>query len=208
MVGLRASSTRLSRPVLAGCSSSSTPGLVLNWLGDSLDGTLARHRRRRAAAVRLLRRSPGGRLRRPLRSRAASRFSALMSPLVAAGLARRATTCWRSRPISPPTRSADSRSPGGRSAGPSSGSLLAVVNGLVFCAAPGVPSAGRRGSSSTSWAWVRPRPSVVLAVVAGVRGTRALALDEGWAPALGANGHAGGAMRRSSLVEGEALSLV
>jgi hypothetical protein len=49
---------------------------------------------------------------------------------------------------------------------------------------------------------------VALAAVAGIRGTRALARDEGWAPALGADGRASEAARRPSLVEGEALSLV
>ena len=131
-------------------------GLVLNWLGDSLDGTLARYRRRRAAAVRLLRRSPRGRLRRPLRSGGLA-LSGLMSPLVAAGLLvayylLAIETYLATYAI-------------GRfkiSWGPVGGTelriVLAAVNGLVFCG-PGCSSAGRRGSSSTSWAWVRPRPS-------------------------------------------------
>ena len=47
---------------------------------------------------------------------------------------------------------------------------------------------------------------VVLAVAAGVRGTRALLREEGWAPAGGRPGHP--PRRSSSRVEGEALSLV
>jgi hypothetical protein len=49
---------------------------------------------------------------------------------------------------------------------------------------------------------------LVLAVIAGVRGTRALARAEGWAPRVRADRGPGRRVGHASLVEGEALSQV
>jgi archaetidylinositol phosphate synthase len=179
-------------------------GLALNWLGDSLDGTLARHRgceRPRfgfyvdhlvdAFGVLLL---LGG-----------LALSGLMSPLVAAGflaayyllaietyLAAHAIGRFRI------------------SWGPFGGTelriVLAVVNGLVLWRP--TMGAGRwlvfdllgAGAAATL---------AVLSVVAGIAGTRILARAEGWAPALDATGATrGNARRPEPRLEGEALSQV
>ena len=179
-------------------------GLALNWLGDSLDGTLARHRgceRPRFGfyvdhlvdafgALLLL----GG-----------LALSGLMSPLVAAGFLvayylLAIETYLATHAI-------------GRfkiSWGPFGGTelriLVALVNGLVLWR----PTVGTAqwlvfdvfgaGAAATL---------AVLSVVAGITGTRILARAEGWAPALDATGAArGNARRPAPLVEGEALSQV
>jgi archaetidylinositol phosphate synthase len=180
-------------------------GLALNWLGDSLDGTLARYRGverpRFGFYVDHLADAFG-----VLFVLGGLALSALMSPLAAAGLLvayylLSIETYLATYAI-------------GRfriSWGPVGGTelriVLALVNGLAFVQ----PRVVVGGSSWLVFDVLGVGSAVGLvglAVVAGIRGTRALAHDEGWAPTLRAGEHAGGAMRRSSLVEGEALSLV
>jgi len=180
-------------------------GLAVNWLGDSLDGTLARYRHverpRFGFYVDHLVDAFGA-----LFVLGGLALSGLMSPLVAAGFLAAyyllaIETYLATYAI-------------GRfkiSWGPVGGTelriLLALVNGLVLFQP-------RVAVGASSWLVFdvlglgATAALGVLALVAGVRGTRALARAEGWAPALGAGEHGGGAMRRSSLVEGEALSLV
>jgi len=180
-------------------------GLAVNWLGDSLDGTLARYRHverpRFGFYVDHLADAFGA-----LFVLGGLALSGLMSPLVAAGFLAAyyllaIETYLATYAI-------------GRfkiSWGPVGGTelriLLALVNGLVLFQP-------RVAVGASSWLVFdvlglgATAALGVLALVAGVRGTRALARAEGWAPALGAGEHGGGAMRRSSLVEGEALSLV
>ena len=180
-------------------------GLAVNWLGDSLDGTLARYRHverpRFGFYVDHLADAFGA-----LFVLGGLALSGLMSPLVAAGFLAAyyllaIETYLATYAI-------------GRfkiSWGPVGGMelriLLALVNGLVLFQP-------RVAVGASSWLVFdvlglgATAALGVLALVAGVRGTRALARAEGWAPALGAGEHGGGAMRRSSLVEGEALSLV
>jgi len=156
-------------------------GLVLNWLGDSLDGTLARYRGverpRFGFYVDHLVDAVG-----VLFALGGLAFSALMSPLVAAGcliayyllaietyLATYAIGRFKI------------------SWGPVGGTelriVLAVVNGLVFVQ----PRVFVGGSSWLVFDVLGVGTTTalgVLAIVAGIRGTRALALAEGWAPPL------------------------
>lgn len=179
-------------------------GLAVNWLGDSLDGTLARYRR--------VERPRFGFYADHLVDAFGVLFvlgglalSGLMTPLVAAGLLvayylLAIETYLATYAI-------------GRfkiSWGPFGGTelriLLAAVNVLVLF---------RPRLAAGSFAWLAfdvlgvtgAVVLVALAVAAGIRGTRALARDEGWAPALGAD-RAHPAVTRRALVEGEALSLV
>jgi phosphatidylglycerophosphate synthase len=154
-------------------------GLALNWLGDSLDGTLARHRGAERprfgfyvdhlvdafGALFLL----GG-----------LGLSGLMSPLVAAGLLvayflLAIETYLATYAI-------------GRfkiSWGPLGGTelriLLAAANVFVFLR-PRVPVAGGSWLLLDVVGVVSSTALLVLAVGAGFRGTRALARIEGWAP--------------------------
>ena len=180
-------------------------GLVLNWLGDSLDGTLARYRGverpRFGFYVDHLVDAFG-----VLFVLGGLAFSALMSPLVAAGcliayyllaietyLATYAIGRFKI------------------SWGPVGGTelriVLAVVNGLVFVQ----PRVFVGGSSWLAFDVLGVGATAalgVLAVVAGVRGTRALALDEGWAPPLPPRAAPRALDRHERRCEGEALSLV
>jgi archaetidylinositol phosphate synthase len=161
--------------------------LVLNWLGDSLDGTLARHRRverpRFGFYVDHLVDAFG-----VLFVLGGLALSGLMTPLVAAGFLvayylLSIETYLATYAI-------------GRfkiSWGPVGGTELriglAVVNVLVFFE-PRLPGSSWLvfdvlGAGATAGL-------CVLAVVAGVRGTRALARREGWAPPLAATGLPGG----------------
>jgi archaetidylinositol phosphate synthase len=164
--------------------------LALNWLGDSLDGTLARHRRVERprfgfyvdhlvdafGAVFLL----GG-----------LAVSGLMSPLVALGflaayfllsieayLATYAVGRFRI------------------SWGPIGGTelriLLAALNVLVLFR-PRLSLGGASWLLFDVLGVAAGAGLVVLAAVAGVRGTRALAHVEGWAPAGGLDGTQPGA---------------
>lgn len=177
--------------------------LVLNWLGDSLDGTLARHRGverpRFGFYVDHLADAFGA-----LFVLGGLALSGLMSPLVAAAFLAAyyllaIETYLATYAI-------------GRfkiSWGPFGGTelriLLAAVNVLVLfrprllvgessCLAFDVLGTGASAAL------------VVLAAAAGFRGTRALLREEGWAPAGGRP--VPPPRRCSSRVEGEALSLV
>ncbi len=159
-------------------------GLALNWLGDSLDGTLARHRGcerpRFGFYVDHLADALGalfvlGGLAR----------SGLMSPLVAAGflvayyllaievyLATYAIGRFKI------------------SWGPFGGTelriLLALVNGLVLWR-PRLALGGEEWLVLDLLGAGAAAALTALAVVAGARGTRALARAEGWAPRLRAS---------------------
>ena len=161
---------------------------------------------RRAAALRLLRRSPRGRLRRAVRA-GRTRAVGPHEPPRGGGRSLRPTSCWRSKPISRPTRSAASRSPGARSAGRSCGSCWPSSTGSSS-SSPGWPWARRRGSSSTSWAWAPPRPSASSPSwpESGEPG-RWCARKAGPRPS-GANPPSHVLGGRPPRVEGEALSLV
>jgi archaetidylinositol phosphate synthase len=180
-------------------------GLAVNWLGDSLDGTLARYRRverpRFGFYVDHLVDALGA-----LLVLGGLALSGLMSPLVAAGFLvayylLAIETYLATYAI-------------GRfkiSWGPVGGTelriLLAVVNVFVLFR----PRFHAGGGSWLVFDAMGAGVSValvILAVVAGIRGTRALARTEGWAPPLGADRVPGVRTPRSSLVEGEALSLV
>jgi len=181
-------------------------GLAFNWLGDSLDGTLARYRGverpRFGFYVDHLVDALGA-----LLVLGGLGLSGLMSPLVAAGLLvayflLAIETYLATYAI-------------GRfkiSWGPLGGTelriLLAALNGVVLFR----PRLTVGGVSWLAFDVVGVAASaalVGLAVGAGIRGTRALARVEGWAPSVGEaeRGH-GTSTRRSPLVEGEALSLV
>ena len=178
--------------------------LVFNWLGDSLDGTLARHRGverpRFGFYVDHLADAFGA-----LFVLGGLALSGLMSPLVAAAFLAAyyllaIETYLATYAI-------------GRfkiSWGPVGGTelriLLAAVNVLVLFRP-------RMLVGESSWLafdvlGVGAAAALgVLAIVAGIRGTRALARVEGWAPALGGTlpNRRG---ERTPRVEGEALSLV
>lgn len=180
-------------------------GLVLNWLGDSLDGTLARYRGverpRFGFYVDHLVDAFG-----VLFVLGGLALSALMSPLVAAGFLiayylLAIETYLATYAI-------------GRfkiSWGPFGGTelriVLAVVNGLVLFR-PRLPVGGSSWLVFDILGVGATVALLVLAVVAGIRGTRALAREEGWAPMLGADPPPRASAGHSSLVEGEALSLV
>ncbi len=178
--------------------------LALNWLGDSLDGTLARHRGverpRFGFYVDHLVDAFGA-----LFVLGGLGLSGLMSPLVAAGLLAAyfllaIETYLATYAI-------------GRfkiSWGPFGGTelriLLAFLNMLVLFR-PRVSAGGGSWLVFDVLGTAAAAALVALALVAGIRGTRALARAEGWAPPLGADRGPFGRVRRASLVEGEALSL-
>ena len=180
-------------------------GLVLNWLGDSLDGNLARYRGferpRFGFYVDHLVDAFG-----VLFVLGGLALSALMSPLVAAGFLiayylLAIETYLATYAI-------------GRfkiSWGPVGGTelriVLAAVNGLVLFQ----PRLSLGGSSWLAFDVLGVGATValgVLAVVAGVRGTLALALAEGWAPPLPPPPARPATPRREGRCEGEALSCV
>jgi len=178
-------------------------GLALNWLGDSLDGTLARYRRverpRFGFYVDHLVDALGA-----LCLLGGLAVSGIMSPLVAAGfLAAYYLLAIESY------LAANAIGRFKISWGPVGGTelriLLATVNVLVLFR-PRV-SAGRGswlvfdavGAGATA-------VLLILAVVAGIRGTRTLAREEGWAPPLGADHVPGERAGRTSPAEGRADS--
>ena len=168
-------------------------GLALNWLGDSLDGTLARHRGaerpRFGFYVDHLVDAFGA-----LLVLSGLGLSGLMSPLVAAGLLvayflLAIETYLATYAI-------------GRfkiSWGPLGGTelriLLAAVNVFVLVS-PRVSVGDGRWLVFDVIGAAAGAALVVLAVAAGIRGTRALARAEGWAPALGADQSHAGSVRR------------
>jgi phosphatidylglycerophosphate synthase len=187
--------------------------LALNWLGDSLDGTLARHRGverpRFGFYVDHLADAFGA-----LFVLGGLALSGLMSPLVAAAVLAAyfllaIETYLATYAI-------------GRfeiSFGPFGGTelrlLLATANVLVL-ARPAWTLAGSEWLAFDVLGVPVAAVLGVLAVVCGVRGTRALVRLEGWAPARPIH-DAGGARResagvgerkRTSVFEGEALSQV
>jgi len=181
-------------------------GLALNWLGDSLDGTLARYRGverpRFGFYVDHLVDALGA-----LLVLGGIGLSGLMSPLAAAGLLvayflLAIETYLATYAI-------------GRfkiSWGPLGGTelriLLAAVNVFVLFR-PRVSVGGGSWLVFDVLGAAASAALVVLAVGAGIRGTRALARAEGWAPSAGeAEWCHDTSARRSPLVEGEALSLV
>ncbi|HYN03053.1 MAG TPA: hypothetical protein VE359_11445 [Vicinamibacteria bacterium] len=160
-------------------------GLALNWLGDSLDGTLARYRHverpRFGFYVDHLVDAFGA-----LLVLGGLALSGLMSPLAAAGFLvayflLAIETYLATYAI-------------GRfkiSWGPLGGTelriVLALVNGLVFFE----PRVSVGGSSWLVFDVLGVGATAalgVLAIVAGVRGTRVLAREEGWAPMLDPGG--------------------
>jgi len=180
-------------------------GLALNWLGDSLDGTVARYRHverpRFGFYVDHLVDALGA-----LFVLGGLALSGLMSPLVAAGFLvayylLAIETYLATYAI-------------GRfkiSWGPVGGTelrlLLAAANVFVLFR-PRLSAAFGSVLVFDALAAGAAAILMILAVVAGIRGTRALARAEGWAPTLGAGQGPAGNGRRTSLVEGEALSLV
>jgi archaetidylinositol phosphate synthase len=156
-------------------------GLAVNWLGDSLDGTLARHRHverpRFGFYVDHLVDAFGA-----LLVLVGLALSGLMTPLVAAGFLvayylLAIETYLATYAI-------------GRfkiSWGPFGGTelriLLAVVNGLVFFR-PRLPVGGSSWLLFDVLGVGAAALLVILAVVAGIRGMRTLVRDEGWAPSL------------------------
>jgi phosphatidylglycerophosphate synthase len=180
-------------------------GLAVNWLGDSLDGTLARYRHverpRFGFYVDHLVDAFGA-----LLVLGGLALSGLMSPLVAAGFLvayflLAIETYLATYAI-------------GRfkiSWGPFGGTelriVLALLNGLVLFQ----PRLSLGGSSWLAFDVLGVGATValgVLAVVAGVRGTLALALAEGWAPPLPPPPTRPATPRREGRCEGEALSCV
>jgi phosphatidylglycerophosphate synthase len=179
--------------------------LALNWLGDSLDGTLARHRRverpRFGFYVDHLVDAFGA-----LFLVGGLAVSGLMSPLAAACLlvayfllaieTHLATYAIGRFKVS---------------WGPLGGTelrlVLACVNGLVLWRP-------RWALGTAEWlvfdvlGMGAAAVLATLAIVAGVRGTRHLARAEGWAPTAPAASAPHGGRRRERLVEGEALSLI
>jgi phosphatidylglycerophosphate synthase len=176
--------------------------LALNWLGDSLDGTLARHRGverpRFGFYVDHLVDAFGA-----LLVLGGLGLSGLMSPLVAAGLLvayflLAIETYLATYAI-------------GRfkiSWGPLGGTelriLLATANVLALVR-PRVSVAGGSWLLFDVVGVVASAALLVLAVVAGIRGTRALARMEGWAPGGRGRGASDGIGQRPSLFEGEVL---
>jgi phosphatidylglycerophosphate synthase len=179
--------------------------LALNWLGDSLDGTLARHRGaerpRFGFYVDHLADAFGA-----LLVLAGLALSGLMSPLVAAVFlvayfllaieTHLATYAIGRFKIS---------------WGPVGGTelriLLAAAN-VVALFRPRVSAAGGSWLLFDVAGGVASAALLVLAVIAGIRGTRALARTEGWAPPGRADRGPGGRVDRTSLFNGEALSQV
>jgi archaetidylinositol phosphate synthase len=153
--------------------------LALNWLGDSLDGTLARHRGverpRFGFYVDHLVDAFGA-----LFVLGGLALSGLMSPLVASALLAAYYLLAIESYLATYTL--------GRfqiSWGPIGGTelrlLLALVNGVVFFQP-------RLTTGAASWLLfdvvgaAATAALALLAVLAGIRGTRALAREEGWAP--------------------------
>jgi archaetidylinositol phosphate synthase len=178
-------------------------GLALNWLGDSLDGTLARHRRmerpRFSFYVDHLVDALGA-----LCVLGGLALSGLMSLPVAAGLLMAyyllaIETYLATYAIG---RFKISWGPVG---GTEARILLAAVNILVLFR-PRVSALGGSWLTLDVLGALAGGGMVILVVVAGVRGTRALARAEGWAPPLRAARPGEG--RRPPRVEGEVLSLV
>jgi phosphatidylglycerophosphate synthase len=155
-------------------------GLALNWLGDSLDGTLARYRGcerpRFGFYVDHLADAFGA-----LFLLGGLALSGLMSPLVAAGLLAAYYLLAIESYLATYTIG-QFRISWGPLGGTELRILLALANGLVlwrprlaFGTAPWLAFDLVGAGSAAALA--------MLAVVAGVRGTRALARQEGWAPA-------------------------
>ncbi len=179
-------------------------GLALNWLGDSLDGTLARHRGverpRFGFYVDHLADAFGA-----LFLLGGLALSGLMSPLVAAGVLTAYFLLAIETYLATYTI--------GRfeiSYGPFGGTelriLLALANGLVLWR----PAWTLGAAGWLAFDILGTGAAVVLAVlavVAGIRGTRALVRVEGWAP-KGRQHVTTKRERRAALVEGEALSQV
>ena len=179
--------------------------LAVNWLGDSLDGTLARHRHvelpRFGFYVDHLVDAFGA-----LFVLGGLALSGLMSPLVAA------TFLVAYYLLAIETYLATYAI--GRfkiSWGPIGGTelriLLAALNVLVLFR----PRISLGGSSWLAFDVLGVAAAAalgVLALVAGIRGTRALALAEGWAPALPPPAAQRAAAPSEGRYEGEALSLV
>lgn len=179
-------------------------GLALNWLGDSLDGTLARHRRverpRFGFYVDHLADSFGA-----LFVLGGLALSGLMSPLVAAGV----LTAYFLLAIETylATYAIGRFKISWGVFGGTELRILAAVANVAVLRRP-VWTLG-----ATEWLAFDVLGAgaaavlAMLAVVAGIRGTRALVRVEGWAPVDGehmADKHE----RRAALVEGEALSRV
>ena len=131
------------------------PLLVVNWFGDSLDGTRGARAQPRAPALRLLRGSRAGRgrlrgaLRRPDARRTHERRSS-------ASASWPPTTCWSSRSRWPRTRAGRSRC---RSAwlGPTELRILLAAGTLQLMRSDVVTMLGHSGCCSTSAArWVSP----------------------------------------------------
>jgi archaetidylinositol phosphate synthase len=179
--------------------------LVLNWLGDSLDGTLARHRGverpRFGFYVDHLADAFGA-----LFVLGGLALSGLMSPLVAtaflAGYYLLAIETYLATYAI------------GRfkiSWGPFGGTelriLLAALNVLVLFR----PRVSVGGSSWLAFDVLGVGAAAalgVLAIVAGIRGTRALARAEGWAPPLSRPASPRVKVRHQGRCEGEASSMV
>jgi phosphatidylglycerophosphate synthase len=156
-------------------------GLAINWLGDSLDGTLARHRGverpRFGFYVDHLADAFGA-----LLVLGGLALSGLMSPLVATSLLAAYYLLAVETYLATYTI--------GRfriSWGPLGGTelriLLAVLNGLVFLQ-PRLSAGGSSWLTFDALGMGATAALGVLALVAGIRGTLALARDEGWAPAV------------------------
>jgi len=179
-------------------------GLALNWLGDSLDGTLARHRGverpRFGFYVDHLADAFGA-----LFLLGGLALSGLMSPLVAAGVLTAYFLLAIETYLATYTI--------GRfeiSYGPFGGTelriLLATANVFIL-RCPVWTVGGSEGQVFDVLGAGVAAVLAILAVVAGIRGTRALVRVEGWAPA-GERDQISSERRRASVFEGEALSRV
>ena len=180
-------------------------GLALNWLGDSLDGTLARYRGverpRFGFYVDHLVDALGA-----LLVLGGIGLSGLMSPLAAAGLLAAyfllaIETYLATYAI-------------GRfeiSFGPFGGTelriLLAIANAFIL-RRPVWTLGGVEWLAFDILGTGAAAVLAILAVISGIRGTRALVRVEGWAPAGEVERSSVGRVRGAALVEGEALSRV
>jgi archaetidylinositol phosphate synthase len=178
--------------------------LALNWLGDSLDGTLARHRGverpRFGFYVDHLADAFGA-----LFVLGGLALSGLMSPLVAAGVVTAYFLLAIETYLATYTigRFEISHGPFG---GTELRILLAIANVFVF-RDPAWTLGGAEWLAFDVLGAGATAVLATLAVVAGIRGTRALVRVEGWAPA-GGSGRTSTTRSRASMVEGEALSRV